>query len=315
MKRRNIIFTLLAAAGAVLFVLPLAGCKSTKAISDEISAEKVEVIPKVDPLAVLDGDSAVYFRVPVADHKPFVKSLLLSNIDGMADADAETIVNHLDMICLGVGTKENPKRLQLAASGSIPRIAVKTALSEKKGWTKFTDPVTYYTHPGTKYQLAVPTTANVFLADDVSPLVENYKTVLGSDTESVITAQTDGWNDEVYEWMTAPGSAMRFCVLRPQAFLARLLGVDMRFALEFASGELTAVKQDDTAVGGVPGDAGYELSMKLVFQKARVVRAALAVLSLAFGDRMQATAENGSNVLQVSGIHVSNVTVLDLLVE
>ena len=119
MKRFSVGAALLA---AILF----AGCKSAK-LAD---------LQPVDPLSVLSSDSSIYVYVPVPKHQELTKSILCAQIPGLSEKDAGTIVGRISALYAGIGTVSDRSRVELAALGSYPKIAIDNILTRKNGWNQ-----------------------------------------------------------------------------------------------------------------------------------------------------------------------------------
>lgn len=303
MKKCNILTgTTVVVPVFVFLLIALAGCKT------------VPENPSVDPFSLLDTDSSIYFKIPVAPHKDFVKSILLSKLPQLSDTDVQMITSRLNAIYAGIGTTDDAARIQISATGEIPPFVVKSVFSEKNGWIGksafFTNSVTsvpyrYFMREGSDFQLAFPSVSNILLADNVQPLLGHYDTLMSG--TSVLREEIQSvWVADTYEWMNSDSSDMRFCVLRPQAFLAHLLGVDMRLALVCAKGSLAETSDNDRLI----------LSLQLEFQNGSAARAARAMLSLALGSNAVAMSYNEeTHTLILSNIEISKVQVLDLLLQ
>ena len=305
MKKHNFFAGTAFAVPVFTLIMMTAGCTS------------VPKLPPADPLSVLGTDSSVYFKIPVQTHKDFVKSVIVSQIPQLSEKDADQIIGHLDMIYAGLGNKNDLSGIDISASGTIPSIAVKTALTEKNGWGKNTvqivsdqpsvrqRPYSYYTRSDTAYQLAVPSPDNVLLSKNVVPLIRQYDKSLQENVNAPDAAVPDIWVSDTYTWMTAPSADIRFCVLRPQAFLAKLLGIDMRLALACAKGSLAETADSDN----------MDLELELEFQNVHAVRAAQIMMQMALGNGIIMESPENSQILKVRGVRISKVQVLDLLVQ
>lgn len=274
------------------------------------SAEKT--IPEVDALSVLEEDSSVYFRIPVASHAEFVKKLLCSAVEGLTEDNADLIIPKIDTICAGIGSEEDAGRVQLSAAGMIPPVALKTVFKEKHGWKSSASPVksvfsknllpyTTYSRANTDYVLSLPALKNIVMAKNIVPLLERYnKQYEAVVSTGLILAPSDAWTSNTYEWMTESTDDIRFCVLRPQAFLAALLGTEMRFALVCARGKF--VEKEN----GV-----FTLSLELEFENSFVVKAASAALRLAFGSQISISQPDPA-ILKLSDINFTQDKILQL---
>ncbi|QTQ11720.1 hypothetical protein HRI96_05605 [Treponema parvum] len=285
-----------------VFIFIASSCKSVE-----------KAIPAVDALSVLEEDSAVYFRIPAAQHSDFVKKLLYSAISGLTEENASLIVPKIDNICAGIGSAKDAGRIQFSADGYIPPLAIKAALTSKNGWNMKKSsvnasvggipvPYIYYSREDTDYSLGLASLKNIVLAKDVDPLFTRYNAQLKSVSESgSVMRPQDTWTSDTYEWMSEKTSDIRFCVLRPQAFLASLLGTDMRFAIVCARGAL--------AKGA---DGSFNLTLELEFPNSLVVKAARAALTLVFGKNI--ALGDSATVLKLTDMRFTQEQILEIFV-
>lgn len=277
------------------------------------SCKSVEnAIPEIDALSILEEDSAVYFRIPVAKHSDFVKKMLCNTVSGLTEDNADMLIPKIDVICAGIGSKDDLNRVQLSASGYIPPIALKAVLTEKNGWktktssvksslTKGLVPFVSYERSDTSYLLGLPSLKNMVFAEDVTPLFERYNEQYDAVSDTgIVKVPSDTWTSNTYEWMTQSSDDIRFCVLRPQAFLAALLGTEMRLALVCARGSFAENE-----------DGSFNLSLELEFENMLVVKAAQVMLKLAFGQKVSMS-QTDENILKLANIHFTQEAVLKL---
>jgi len=292
-----------AVPAAFLILFYFASCKSLE-----------QTIPSVDALAVLEEGSAVYFRIPVAKHSDFSKKLLCSSVPGLTEDNADYIIPKVNTMCAGVGraNSKNSSIIQISVDGYFPPLAVKAALTEKKGWklkkssatSKISGvnvPCVYYERKDTDYKLGLASLKNIVFAKDVEPLLARYSDQLNSLSDDGLVLKNDKfWPSSTYSWMTSGSDDIRFCVLYPQAFIKNLLGAEMNFAINCARGNF-AEKEDGSFI----------LSIEIEFQNNLVVNAAKALLSLYYGKSV--SIETSSNVLKVADIKVTQEKLLNLI--
>ena len=301
MKKLNF---LKAVCSAFLILFYFSACKSLE-----------QSISSVDALAVLEDDSAVYFKIPVAKHVDFAKKLLCSTVPGLTEDNADYIIPKVNTMCAGIGkigAKSLSSRVQISVDGYLPPLAIKAALTEKNGWklkkssvnskiAGISVPFVYYQRDDTEYKLGLASLKNVVFAKDVDPLFSRYNLQLDSITEKGVFVQPENnWSQSTYDWMTDETDDIRFCVLYPQSFMKNLLGVEMNFAIANARGYFSEQK-----------DGNFLLSLEIEFQNSLVVNAAKAVLSLYYGKSI--TTEASSNVLKVANIALSQKKVLEVV--
>ncbi|MCR5290683.1 MAG: hypothetical protein K6E51_11885 [Treponema sp.] len=300
MKRHSLFVHICAGC---FFIACLFGCKSVQSVTpEETPASDVETqaLKEVDPVYVIGSDGAVYFHIPVKQNKDFVKSLFQSAVNDISESDAQKIVDRIDIVYAVLGSDTDKNRLQVSASGSFPMTAIKFVMTQKNGWISHGNPVQFYTRSGTDFQVAIPASSKLLVAKDVQPMVDIFKGI----TDGVIAAEKPWPDTDIEYWMEDNTSDIRFCVLRPQAFLAGLLGMDMRLALSRVKGKL--VEADENTM---------YLTLVMQFQNALVIKAAQSMMKLAYGNSVTITADEANSTVQVEGIVVSKVKLLDLVLK
>ncbi len=300
MKKLNF---LKAVPAAFLILFCFSACKSLE-----------QSIPAVDAMAVLEDDSAVYFKIPVAKHSEFAKKLLCSAVPGLTEDNADYLIPKVNTMCAGlgkIGAKSLSSRVQVSVDGYLPPIAVNAALTEKNGWkmkkssvsakiSGISVPCVYYERKDTDFKLGLASLKNVVFAKDIDPLLKHYSAQLDSLYENGTVLQPEkNWTNSTYDWMTSSSDNIRFCVLYPQAFIKNLLGVELNFAIANARGTFTEKEED------------FILSIEIEFQNNLVVNAAKAFLSLYYGKSV--SFETSANVLKVANISLSQEKVLNLI--
>ena len=151
-------------------------------------ASKVQSLPEISPLALLEEDSGIYIGIPVKYHKDLVVSLISSQT-GLSQGNASTVAGRIDVLYAGLGNSGEPSRIQVSATGSFPSFAVGIALSESSGWRKknysaesseaalgagYPNEFKYYYNSLVPYKISFPTEKELLLAKRISPLLENY---------------------------------------------------------------------------------------------------------------------------------------------
>ena len=140
-------------------------------------ASKVQSLPEISPLALLEEDSGIYIGIPVKYHKDLVVSLISSQT-GLSQGNASTVAGRIDVLYAGLGNSGEPSRIQVSATGSFPSFAVGIALSESSGWRKknysaeSSEAALGAGYPNDK--ISFPTEKELLLAKRISPLLENY---------------------------------------------------------------------------------------------------------------------------------------------
>ena len=299
MRKRSFIrcMKFLIVTGIVLLSFP--GCKT---------------IPKanpVQPFNVLDDDSSLYISLPVQFYEDLTVDILMKSVGELKKEDAQYIASRIDMLYAGIGSSDNASRVQFCLTGTIPKSA-HLVLNARHGWQKeyiYPDRgntrISYvgYSRQDYPYEFSFLTDSLVCAAVDVRPMVVRY------DTEAngigVIPRDGSDLNSTDVSWLTNSDSEIRFCVLRPQAFLAKLLGIDMRLALKNAHGFFSKSEK-----GGI-----LNLTLYLTFQKPEAVQAASAIvrISAGRGSNIEVVHETGTAELTIRNIEIAQQQLVELL--
>lgn len=151
-------------------------------------ATKSKSVPKISTLALLSQDSDLYIAVPVKYHKNLVSDLISSET-GLSKKDAATIAGRISVLYGGIGNSVDSGRLELAAEGSFPSVAVDIALNKNDGWIKknytaksnpealaygYPNDFKYYQNGGLEYKVSFPTSKELLVSKRILPLLENY---------------------------------------------------------------------------------------------------------------------------------------------
>ncbi|MCR4823191.1 MAG: hypothetical protein K5873_10015 [Treponema sp.] len=156
MKKLNLLKT---AAALLASAVLLSSCKSSPDLAP------------VEPLELLDGDSALYLSIPVQANSDFISSAI-SKIAGLTEGDSQKIAERLDMAFLSI---KNNGSFQFSASGNLPVKYAAMALNDKNGWQGgLKGGQVCYTHRQTSYQLCLPSSSNAFLSSDIAPMVDRF---------------------------------------------------------------------------------------------------------------------------------------------
>ncbi|MCR5724606.1 MAG: hypothetical protein K6G80_05920 [Treponema sp.] len=253
MKKRKLVLQVLAAVSSLV----LASCAS------------VPRFATVDMLDLLGSSASLYLYVPPQAFEDEACALLNGTVSGLAEKDARRIVKRTSAVYIAAGSREG---LSLAASGSYPAGAVKSALSEKHGWKA--SPVsgtattyTYYKQAGQKLELALPAPGLVCISKDVSQMVRSYDALV-----SGAAVSEGGWNPALYTYLTErPEDEIRFASPDPSAFIKTLFGSKQQIGLLSVYGSIKRSKSPEKCA----------LTVMLEVADPRMIKATAALVKLA----------------------------------
>ena len=260
-------------------------------------------LPGLEPLSLLGGDSSIYVSVPVAAHAELAAHLLQAELPPLSSKDADLLVSHLDMLYAGLGTVDNLGRLELAASGNFPPVAIKSLLTAKNGWSRETFhagsspealaagyPATFDTFVSEEAGFAVsfPSPGVLCAAPDVRPLLEH-------------AALRSPAPEKPYAgWVGQDSEDILFYIARPGQYLRNLIGL--------------TVNGCDAVYGQMAKRAAgqYELAFAAHITAARAVPAFVAALELSLGMMGCSIRQLDNQTIQISGIPVGEQQLIDL---
>lgn len=260
----------------------------------------------VNPLDLLDGESAIYFAIPSKADTELMANILQNNISGLSEKDVNTIIERIDTVYAGLLHSRNQMEIQCAASCNIPTAYHSKIFSKKNGWTTsqyipVDSIVPYKLYSNDLITLSLPDSNTVCLGRDVTKMIDTYQ-ILSSD-ESV-----SGGNpniDEVfYDYLNTAKDEIRFFAQKPQSFLTMLTGANLDLKLIYVMGEMKSDPKLDTQ---------YILDLNFEFKNERYVKPGKALLSLSFGltdsDNIMISPTN----LQIKGIKISKKQLYKIL--
>ena len=297
MKRLKIILpALLAVTLAGLF-----SCKSAPIVSD------------VDPLDLLDGSSSFYLRIPQKADPALISRMLQNNLQGLSESDADRITQRIDTVYMGIRKSRKGSDFQLATSCNFPQIAVNTAFSKKNGWkseklsldSKLGKPVVYTVYDNSGLLASFPSLTTGVMGRGVPAMVERYHNLL----QYIESAAYDSLDENARQWLSYENelsdAQVRFFASKPQSFLTTLTGANLNFKLIYVKGYLENDPENDSQ---------YRMQLEFEFRDSRVVGAAKAMLSVAFGLTDSNVRLTTDTHLIISGIKINKNQLYKILV-
>lgn len=274
------------------------GCKSTPVVQKT-----------VHPLNLIDNNSSFYLKIPTKQDKSLVASIVEHNIKDVSESDANLIAERIDTIYLGINKRRKSTEFQLSASCSIPKIAVSKLFTKKNGWNseklilqnQLGDEVEYKIFDNSELLLSFPSQNLVALGRAVPSMVEVYNTYF----YEIENGPVFNLNPLITEWFEKDDDAIRFFATKPQSFLTILTGANLNYKLVYVCGTIISdTKRDDQ----------YIMNLEFEFREKKVVPAAKAALSLAFGLTNSEVYLETPTHLVISNIKISKKELYKILV-
>ena len=271
-----------------------------------------EELPEINPLSLLDDQSSVYVSIPVQKHITFVADILVAQMNSLSQDDAKKIAGQITMMYGGISTVKDRKRIQLAAEGSFPNIAIKTVFKEKNGWTKFDyeapsteqclalnypNSFSYYTRTDTDLQLSFPSTNIICVSRNVPPLLDQY----ALRPDCVMNPQN--------KWISQQTDDVLFYITKPGQYLRGLIGQPIEIGCDSVQGKIVYIpsKKDATIYTGI-----YELSFDVTVINTKAQKVLYKLLTLSLGMTDAVITIKDEKTISVTQMTISEKEILNL---
>lgn len=299
MRERTVIFS---AAAFLMSLAVLSGCRSLPSSSRN---------DEVHPLALLSPDSSIYINVPVQNHMDLSAAILSAQIEGLTEKSARLLLSRVDNFYLGLGTVKDRSRLEAAALGNIPSVAVDAMLTKKNGWNKnpYTalsseeaqvsgQPVEFdvYSRLGSDFRLSFPSESILCAAKNLDPLLENY------------ALHAELGDQEYVPWITQESQDILFYITKPGQYLRNMIGTTVN-GCDYVSGRMVYFPDSEK-----PSEYSgrYRLTINLHIANPKAMEAFNAMLKLSFGQLGASVRVLENLTIQISDIPVTQKQINDL---
>lgn len=255
--------------GSIIF--SFAGCKSAPVMVSE-----------VDPLDLMDNNSSFYLRIPSNVDPDLISHMLQNNLKNLSESDARRIAARIDTVYIGLNKSKKSTDYQISTLCNFPKVAISQAFSKKNGWTSDKlnldgadgKNVEYTVYQNSGLLASFPAVTVACMGRGVPSMVETYHNL----SQKISDPSKVPLNQEVKNWLSyengIPDYQVRFFASKPQSFLSMLTGANLNFKLVYVRGILENDPKSDNQ---------YLMQLEFEFREARMLPAAKAMLSLAFG--------------------------------
>ena len=275
--------------GAVFF-----GCKSAP------------VENRVNPLDLLDGESAIYFAIPTKADTELVSTILKNNVDGISDSDVNTLLERVDIVYAGILHSKNQMIVQSAISANIPSAYHAKIFSKKNGWTtsqyQTASSKSYNLYTNEGITISLPDSNTICLGRDINRMLDTYDILRSENTG--VSGGNPNIDDIYYEHLLSASNEVKFFAQKPQSFLTLLTGANLDLKLIYVMGEIKVDPKNDKQ---------YLLDLNFEFKNEKYVKPGKALLTLSFGltdsDNVMISPTN----LQIKGIKIKKSQLFKLL--
>ena len=295
--------------------LALASCKSTPvepepAVQEKSVEESIYVPPsfeEVQPLALLGEGFGIYIAIPASKHVSLTASVLTKEVEKMSRKDAETVAKHIDLLCAGQGGAEDASLLEVAASGMLPTVAVKTTFTKKNGWTKnsydavstenalrhkYPHTFSYYSREDSEYKIAFTSQELFCLSQDIAAMLERY------------AVRPEVADTPYNQWISQESDDILFYVTRPEVYLQRLIGRRISVGTDYMRGRLA-----------YQGEERYDMTLTMHAVSPKAVPALKSLLMLSFGLSGATITQTDSETVELSNVSLTEQEIIDMLVQ
>ena len=280
----------------------------------------------VNPVDLLDDQSAFYLAIPKSADEPLIGRMISKYIPQLSQKDIQKISDRTSNIYCGINRSRKGTTVQAAIEGNIPTSFLPRILTKKNGWDKrsyvneeLSISHTIYTLQG--IDVSFPSNSIVLVGRNIEYMLNRYDYLssiptkpLDDDTiqapnvvESVNFTHNDSRKDVhsvIQDYLKGAITEIRFYANQPKSFLAVLTGTDLDLKLTEVSGSFTTDPKSDKQ---------YLLNIYLNFKENKFMKAGKALLGLVFGLTGGNTTVIDRTQLQVTEIEISKQQLYKIL--
>ena len=273
-------------AQAILFFTLLFSCKSAPQVSD------------VESLDLIDPDSPMLIYIPVESNQEFL-AYAFEQLAGVNRDDAGKIISRTQNVA--VSTVNDNSSYQIALKGSYPSIGIKSALSEKNGFTPKTStrtlvPYPVYDNSRQKIQVTSPDNSILGVSQNLESMLVRYEGQIKVLSDSPDGSKTHNISESVYNFLTdCPQNEIKFYSKNPASFVSLFLGRVSDMGLTSLCGSLNNSKKANT----------FALRLELELSNPATVKAVCAMLKLALFPVPAKIQQTGSSKIVITDISLT----------
>lgn len=249
-------------AEAILFLTLLFSCKSAPQVSN------------VESLDLIDPDSPMLIYIPVESNREFL-AYAFEQLAQISNDDAGKVISRTQNVA--VSTSTDSGSYQIALKGSYPSIGIKSALSEKNGFspkisTATTVPYPLFDNSKKNIQVTSPDNSILGISQNLESMLVRYEGQIKVLAENSEDGKTHNLQEHVYNFLTdCPQNEIKFYSTDPAGFVSVFLGKVSSMGLTSLCGSLTNSKKANT----------FALRLELELANPATAKAVCAMLKLA----------------------------------
>ena len=291
---QNIFIALLSS----LIIVLAAGCKTVTAART------------VQPIELLDDESAFYIAIPSSADLDLIQTVIKSYVPNLSDSNAKMICEKIDTVYCGITNKKRNLDFQCVISGNIPMNLMPKILTKKNGWNSVKiipqDSSTQYnlysiSNETASLDMSFPSANLALLGRDVTGMLGRYDFLSKLPAECFETNSIIDKN--LADFLIGAKNEIRFCANKPQSFLSILTGSNLDLKLKEVSGIFVQDKKHENQ---------YVLNLKFLFKNEKYLKAGKTLLTLAFGLTDSKSIVIETDELQINGIKLDKNQLIQL---
>ncbi|MCR5187379.1 MAG: hypothetical protein K6C97_00480 [Treponema sp.] len=279
-----------------LSLILLAGCKS------------IPVGRVVDPIELLDNNSAFYIAIPKAADTLLIERMIKNNVKNLSEADAKLISDKVNKIYCGLNRSRNFLEVQASIDSDIPVKLAPKIMNKKNGWkiTAYKPESSILEYPIYSYQdidLSFPNPSITCLGRNIEEMLTKYDRLSSMPAED--TNLYSDLPEELLTYLKGAEEEIRFYANKPQSFLTILTGANLDLRLIDVKGSFVTDPKHENQ---------YLLDLEFNFKNEKFRKAGRALLTLAFGLTNSQAEEIDLSVLKINGIRIDKKQLYKILV-
>lgn len=281
---------------------------------------------------MLDDEGALYMHIPAKTNQNFLDVLFTKATKNVDSTSIGMFVSRMGNMYLSIGSKTNKKRYQAAIDMTMSVSSILSDSFKQQGIKKLTYVpeskladsdakfLGYQYYAIDNFQIALPSYNQIVFAQDVKPMLNMFdfeqkevidllEDVKEADIKQINSSfennsRKDWKSSDLYKWISEDTQDIRFYIVRPQSFLANLLGTNVSvntFKLKYAKGSFAKLP-----------NSKYELTLELEFLESRFIKPATSILMLALGLTDSEISLTSPSTILLKGVHLSVDQVADM---
>lgn len=265
---------------------------------------------KVKSLDLLDASNNFYMSIPSNVDPDLLKRLIQNNFTGISEKDAQSILDRVDFMYLGLTRNRKTTKIQAAADVDVPKKYVPSILTAKKGWSKETIELD---SPSAKYDvftqnelsISFPSNEICCIGENMNFMLNKYHEIYNTPLEESENVKFSVLQNNIYDWLSSNENDIRFYTIAPKTYLSMLIGTNIDLQLTEVWG---SIRQDPSNKDLLLLDFTFN------FKNETFKKAGKALLLFTFGLTNPISDSDSATTLSISDIQLKKEQLYKLLV-